>query len=187
MTIATTSERTLTPSLPGGDARLLVAEAVLPGHPDKLADQIADGVLDIALAADYHAIVQVEVALHGNDCFVNGSAFTSGGALPREDVERTVRAVYERAGFGVPFPDFGDWQCPRGEEVNVILSLELEAALPAETADREYTDDQAIHIGYAVATPETRHLPLEQHLALALRQRLLELCLTRRELGAGPD
>lgn len=38
-----------------------------------------------------------------------------------------------------------------------------------------------------MATPETRFLPLEQHLALALRQRLLELCATRRELGAGPD
>ncbi len=187
MTAIRSPDRSLTPSIPGGDARLLVAEAVLPGHPNKLADQIADGVLDIALAADRQAIVQVEVAVHQNDCFVNGSAYTAGGVLPMEDVERTVRAVYGRAGFGVPFPALDDHQCPRGDDVNVILSLDLQEADPIETADREYADDQAIHIGYAVATPETRFLPLEQHLALALRQRLLELCLTRRELGAGPD
>ena len=150
---------------------LFTSESVAEGHPDKLADQIADGVLDIALAADRQAIVQVEVAVHQNDCFVNGSAYTAGGVLPMEDVERTVRAVYGRAGFGVPFPALDDHQCPRGDDVNVILSLDLQEADPIETADREYADDQAIHIGYAVATPETRFLPLEQHLALALRQR----------------
>lgn len=193
MTILTTRDTghaALTPSLPGGDGRLLVAEAVLPGHPDKLADQIADGVLDLALATDPRAIVQIEVAVHDANCFVNGRCSTAGGPLAREDVERTVRAVYERAGFGVPFVDLGegtDWQCPRGEDVKLSLSLQLDEADPLETAEREFADDQAIHIGYAVATPETRHLPLEQHLALALRQRLLELCATRRELGAGPD
>ena len=37
-------------------------------------------------------------------------------SLSREDVERTVRAVYGRAGFGLGFPgaaDESDWQCPR--------------------------------------------------------------------------
>jgi S-adenosylmethionine synthetase len=190
MTTHYATDTTITPSLPGGDGRLLVAEAVLPGHPDKLADQIADGVLDIALAADSEAIVQIEVAVHDGNCFVSGRCSTAGGPLPKEDVERTVRAVYERAGFGVPFTDTGegaDWQCPRGDDVALSLSVQLDEADPLETAEREYADDQAIHIGYAVATPETRFLPLEQHLALALRQRLLELCATRRELGAGPD
>ena len=83
----------VTPSLPGGDDRLLVAEQVLPGHPDKLADQIADGVLDIALAADPRAIVQVEVAVHEATCFVNGRVSTAGAPLSEEDITRTVRAV----------------------------------------------------------------------------------------------
>jgi S-adenosylmethionine synthetase len=180
------NERGLTPSLPGGDERMLVAEQVLPGHPDKLSDQIADGVLDIALAVDRQAIVQIEVAVHDTDCFVNGRCSTAGGALPQEDIERTVRAVYERAGFGVAF-DGGDYQCPRGDDVRLTLSLQLDEADALETAEREYADDQAIHVGYAVATAETRHLPLEQHLALALRARLWDLCVTRRDLGAGPD
>ncbi len=187
---AIASPQQLTPSLAGGDARLLVAEQVLPGHPDKLSDQIADGVLDIALAADPQAIVQIEVAVHDETCFVNGRCSTAGDALAEESIHKTVRAVYERAGFGVPFPAVGDgkdYQCPRGSEVRILTSLQLDEADPLETAEREYADDQAIHVGYAVATPETRYLPIEQHLALALRDRVLALSLNRRELGAGPD
>jgi S-adenosylmethionine synthetase len=71
--------------------------------------------------------------------------------------------------------------------VELHLRATIDESDPEERAEREYADDQAIHVGYAVATPETRFLPLEQHLALALRDRLLELCATRRELGCGPD
>jgi S-adenosylmethionine synthetase len=178
------------PSL-GGDARRpLFAEAVLPGHPDKLADQIADAVLDIALHHDDRAIVQVEVAVDRDVCFVDGRCSTAGAALPRDLVEDTIRAVYGRAGFGEPFPAVGDGsdhQCPRGVEVELQLRAIIDQADPDESGEREYADDQAIHVGYAVATPETRFLPLEQHLSLVLRDRLWELCATRRELGAGPD
>jgi S-adenosylmethionine synthetase len=178
------------PSLGGDALRPLFAEAVLPGHPDKLADQIADAVLDVALFNDPRAIVQVEVAVDRGVCFVDGRCATAGGALPREFLERTIRAVYGRAGFGEPFPEIGDgsdYQCPRGEDVELHLKAVLEEADPEEQAEREYADDQAIHVGYAVAAPETRFLPLEQHLTLALRDRLSELCATRRLLGAGPD
>lgn len=175
----------------GGDAlRPLFAEAVLSGHPDKLADQVADAVLDVALFNDPRAIVQVEVAIDRDVCFVDGRCATSGGALPREYLEQTIRAVYGRAGFGEPFPEVGDgsdYQCPRGEDVELHLNAVIEEADPEEQAEREYADDQAIHVGYAVAAPETRFLPLEQHLTLALRDRLSELCATRRLLGAGPD
>jgi len=178
------------PSLGGDVHRPLFAEAVLPGHPDKLADQIADAVLDVALGDDPRAIVQVEVAVDRNICFVDGRCATAGGPPSRDYLEETIRAVYGRAGFGEPFPEVGDgsdYQCPRGEDVELHLNAALEEADPQEQAEREYADDQAIHVGYAVAAPETRFLPLEQHLALVLRDRLTELCATRRLLGAGPD
>jgi S-adenosylmethionine synthetase len=178
------------PSLGGDALRPLFAEAVLGGHPDKLADQVADALLDVALYNDPRAIVQIEVALDRDTCFVDGRCSTAGGALPRDLLEQTVRAVYGRAGFGEPFPEVGngsDYQCPRGEDVALQLNAVIDEADPVEQAEREYADDQAIHIGYAVATPGARFLPLEQHLALALRDRLTELCATRRLLGAGPD
>jgi S-adenosylmethionine synthetase len=181
---------THTPSLGGDAARMLTAEAVLPGHPDKLADQVADGILDVALSVDDRAIVQVEVAVDRDVCFVDGRCSTAGAPVDSEFLADTVRAIYERAGFGVPFPGVGDgtdYQCPRGADVELQMRLLVDEADTAERAEREHSDDQALHIGYAVASPETRFLPLEQHLALALRERLVELCATRREIGAGPD
>ena len=171
-------------------AGLRVAEAVLPGHPDKLADQIADAIVDIALAKDDRAIVQVEVAVHHHICHVNGRVSTAGGALDRAYVEATVRGVYERAGFGVPFEGVGDgtdYQCPHPAQVDVQLACTIDESDPEERAMREYTDDQAIHIGYAIGTPETRWLPMEQHLAWLLRDALLTLTVEQRTLGAGPD
>ena len=169
-------------------AGLRFAEAVLPGHPDKLADQIADAIVDIALAKDDRAIVQVEVAVHHNICHVNGRVSTVGGPLDRAYVEATVRGVYERAGFGVPFEGVGDgsdYQCPRPADVDVQLACTIDESDPEERAMREYTDDQAIHIGYAIGTPETRWLPMEQHLAWLLRDELLKLTVEQRALGAG--
>jgi len=166
------------------------AEAVLPGHPDKLADQVADALVDIALHRDPRAVVQVEVAVHDRRCHVNGRITTTDAPLDREFVEATVRGVYERAGFGVPFASVGDGMdcaCPRPADVDVDLACTIDAADPAERDLREFTDDQAIHIGYAVGTPETRWLPIEQHLALRLRDELLALLASDRSLGAGPD
>ena len=169
---------------------LRFAEAVLPGHPDKLADQIADAIVDIALYKDDRAIVQVEVAVHGNRCHINGRCSTAGGALDRDFVEATVRGVYERAGFGVPFPGVGDgtdFACPRPADVIVDLACTIDESDTDERAMREFTDDQAIHVGYAIGTPETNWLPMEQHLALLLRDELLAMSVANRSLGAGPD
>ena len=167
------------------------AEAVLPGHPDKLADQVADAIVDIALARDSRAIVQVEVAVHHDHCHLNGRCSTTGEAMDREFLESTVRGVYRRAGFGVPFTGVGDgrdYQCPSGDKVRIDQSaLVVDVADERERGDRELCDDQAIHVGYAVGTPETRWLPLEQHLALRLRDELLMLTVSERALGAGPD
>jgi len=167
------------------------AEAVLPGHPDKLADQIADSIIDIALARDPRAIVQVEVAVHQHHCHLNGRCSTTGDAIDRDFLEATVRGAYRRAGFGVPFTGVGDgsdYQCPAPDIVHVDQSaLVLDVADEDERGERELCDDQAIHVGYAVGTPETRWLPLEQHLALRLRDALLMLCVNERALGAGPD
>ena len=177
-------------SIAGPSTNLRFAEAVLPGHPDKLADQIADALVDLALRADDLAIVQVEVAVHDHRCHINGRISTAGVALERALVEATVRGVYMRAGFGVRFPGVGDgldFQCPHPDKVQVDLACVIDVAHPEEQAVRELCDDQAIHVGYAIGTPETDWLPMEQHLALTLRDALLHLTASDRTLGAGPD
>ena len=169
---------------------LRFAEAVLPGHPDKLSDQVADALVDLALHVDERAIVQVEVAVHDHRCHVNGRISTAGTPLDRALVEATVRGAYERAGFGVPFPGVGDgldYQCPHPSNVEVDLTCVIDVADADEQAVRELCDDQAIHVGYALGTPETDWLPMEQHLALTMRDALLHRTVEDRTLGAGPD
>lgn len=172
-----------------GPAGLLVAEAVLPGHPDKLADQVADALLDAALADDDRAIVQIECAVHDVHCHVNGHIATRE-PLSREALEATIRAVYDRAGFGRTFAgasDPADRQGPAPADVQVHWAIDLQVAEARDRAARPWADDQAIHIGYAVADEGTRGLPVEQHLALALRDELWRLTERDRALGAGPD
>jgi S-adenosylmethionine synthetase len=170
--------------------RLRLAEAVLPGHPDKLADQVADAIVDVAIEQDERAIVQVEVAVHDANLHVNGRCSTLGQPLDVDLLQRTARAVYERIGFGESFPGCGptlDYQCPRPADVRIHWTAQVDTSDPIERDEREFTDDQALNIGYAIADPETRHLPLEQHLALALRDELATLSTADRTLGAGPD
>ena len=52
--------------------RLRFAEAVCQGHPDRLADTIADRIVQLALSRDPDSLVGVEVALHRNVVFVDG-------------------------------------------------------------------------------------------------------------------
>jgi hypothetical protein len=72
-------------------------------------------------------------------------------------------------------------------EVDVQLACTIDESDPDERAMREYSDDQAFHIGYAIGTPETRWLPMEAHLAWLLRDPLLKLTMEDRTHGAGPD
>jgi len=51
--------------------RLLTAESVTSGHPDKLADLIADSILDECLAQDENSRVACEVMLAHNKCFIS--------------------------------------------------------------------------------------------------------------------
>ena len=54
--------------------------------------------------------------------------------------------------------DGSDYACPRPSDVIIDLARTVDEANPDEHAMREYTDDQAIHVGYAIGTPETQWL-----------------------------
>ena len=76
--------------------RLRFAEAVCEGHPDRLADAIADRIVALSVARDPDALVGVEVALHRDVVFVDGRIACGIGVpfLQESDVEEAVREVY---------------------------------------------------------------------------------------------
>ena len=72
----------------------LTSESVTEGHPDKLADQISDGVLDAILAQDPYARVAVESLLTTGQVIVAGEVTTKAYI----DVQGIARRVLREAG-----------------------------------------------------------------------------------------
>lgn len=124
------------------------AESVSPKHPDKIADQISDAILDAHLTRDPYARVAVDVAGGHGKVFVTGEVTARGEPV---DVDAIVRRL---AG-----------------DVEVISHLATQSAEIAQGVDIGGAGDQGIMIGYAThETPEM--LPLEVALARNLNQYL---------------
>src|ERR1035437_5603133 len=79
-----------------------VAEFVLPGHPDKLADAIADAIVAEAFKREREALVAIEVALHRRVVFVDGRIACKGAETI--DIPAIVRSVYASSGYSAVFP-----------------------------------------------------------------------------------
>jgi S-adenosylmethionine synthetase len=158
--------------------KIYTAEFVFPGHPDKLSDAIADGLVQEASRREHRALVGVEVAVHRSKVFITGRI----GCETAEDIDVTsiVRDVYRSAGYG------GDWG-PAPEELAIITDLCLGPLEEGEADFRSLADDQSICTGFATAIPETNYLPVEHWLANRLGQCLAGLRLGTTELNLGPD
>lgn len=155
------------------------AEYVSPGHPDRLADAIAEGIVTAALQQKPDALVGVEVAVHRGCVFIDGRI---AAGPKRVDVNRIVREVYQRAGYGGPWiPDPG--------QLSITTDL-CEEELPVQESDiRPFSDDQNIVIGYACGDQRTNYLPLAHWVAGELGRRLFAILRGDRALAAtfGPD
>ena len=75
------------------------AAYVSPGHPDRLADAIAESIVTAAVRQQPDALVGVEIAVHTDCVFIDGRI--ASGPQP-VDIEKIVRDVYAAAGYGVP-------------------------------------------------------------------------------------
>ena len=153
-----------------------VAEDILPGHPDRLADAVAESIVDLAIARDEDALVGVEVGVHRGVCFLTGRVAAGREALALAEVEAAARARYAEAGYR------GPW----GIDLRVENDLDLGPLAADERGIRRYSDDQSIVVGHASGSAATGHLPPAVWLARRLRLRFTEL----RESHAdrlGPD
>ena len=70
---------------------------MFPGHPDKLSDAIADGIVGAAQVQERRALVGVEVGVHTNVVFVTGRvACANAESL---NIDSIVHEVYQTAGY----------------------------------------------------------------------------------------
>jgi S-adenosylmethionine synthetase len=141
------------------------AEYVSPGHPDRLADTIAEGIVTAALRQKPDSLVGVEVAVHRDCVFIDGRIATGP---KRVDIEGIVRDVYQHAGYGAAW-------IPDPDQLRITTDL-CEEELPTQESDiRPFSDDQNIVIGYACGDQRTNYLPLAHWVAGELGRRLFTI------------
>lgn len=158
--------------------RHYTAEAVFPGHPDKLCDAVADHIVQQAVAKHPHASCGVEVAAYQKTLVVTGELATpETGDI---SVITAVRDVWASAGYGK------HWG-PEGDALNVLDSLKREPLCELTAACPWLANDQCVVTGYAVDIPETNYLPVEQWLVHRLSRRLESIRIEKPNLCLGPD
>ena len=143
---------------------LFTSESVTEGHPDKVADQISDSVLDAILEQDPQGRVACETLVTTGLCFVAGEITTKCYIDIPTIARRAIRDIgYTDAGYGFDY-----------ETCAVITSLDEQSPDIAMGVDRLGAGDQGMMFGYA--TNETRELmPLPILLAHKLSKKLAEV------------
>ncbi len=145
------------------DWTLRTAEWVLPGHPDKLSDAIADSIVQAAWRKDPRALVGIEVALVRKSVFLTGRI--AGANTEQLCVESLVHNVFASAGYS-------EKSALRVSDLHVVTDLCRGPLEGNESELRASSDDQSIVTGYACSSPGTSCLPVEHALARHLAKAL---------------
>lgn len=166
--------------------RLFTSESVTEGHPDKIADQISDAILDSLLAQDAKSRVAVETLITTGQVHVAGEVTTTGYADVMNIVRDTVLAIgYDSSDKGFDGNSCGvslsiGQQSPDIAQ-GVNTAHESRVAASIDPLDAQGAGDQGLMFGYACDdTPELMPLPIS--LAHKLSLKLSEV----RKSGALP-
>ena len=159
-------------------SHVFTSESVSEGHPDKVADQISDAILDACLARDSHAHVACET-MCGHNVVVNMGEITCRG-FDRIDTEAIARRVAKKIGYDAEQEGFA-WQSFKYVSHLHGQSPDIAQGVNRKSKRKQGAGDQGMMFGYA--TNETEEL---MPVAIVYSHKLLEHFAELRRSGELP-